>query len=239
VLRASTLIISQLGTLDAVKIEAFERDPCGSTALVLAAPKGDGAAASGAAGGRRLPRGTCMQPGVCSCLCRSRTSRDASGNVVATPWRSPFGLPPPVGAIYGDGDCLDGFQGAPIPGAGGESYTSCHLRIYVPTWLERNAVAMLASGTLAVAAAIAIHLLLRVALRRRMRKLKALRRARRQEQQVVTLPGPQARGQDARKPEPRARRDSSGGGAFSHAVQPPMLGGVMRRWRGSTVAPLG
>ena len=123
--------------------------------------------------------------------------RPHSAQAGEAPWRSPFGAPPPRGFVYGGGDCLDGYEGARAAGGG---LASCHLRIYVPTWLERNAVALLSAGTLAGAAAAALYLLIRAALRRHTRRLKARRRARRHQRMTAHV-------------QPSAPRRGSGGGS--------------------------
>lgn len=114
------MLIAQLGTMDSAKAAAMAVDPCGSKTPFL-----DNST------GTPTPRGFCTRPNVCSCTCRNRAFRDASGKLVATPYSSNTALP--SGYIYGTMECLDGWEG--MLNADG-TFATCHLRIYVPTELE-------------------------------------------------------------------------------------------------------
>ena len=212
--RATAALAAQLHTGDARKVAAFEEDPCGARELVQPA------AGSGGGGGRLVPRGNCSRPGTCTCLCRRPVVRDGAGKPAELPWRDPLGLPPPAGWVYGDGECLDGYQGT--LNADG-SYGSCHLRIYVPSWLQRHAVYLLGFGVGGLAAALLLYVLVRRTLRARHRRLKAERRKRRQQQQHVAaaaapLGGAGVGGAGAVPPGARRRRAGDGGGSGGAAA---------------------
>jgi hypothetical protein len=164
-LHASSAIRAQLATRDPDKVTAFEQDPCGARQRV-ALPDG-----------RHVPRGACVAPGVCECLCKRR----AVGG--ERPWVDPLGRPIPPGFVHGAGDCLDGYTGA-INTDG--TMASCHLAIYVPSWLERNTVYLAAFCGVGALAGVLLYLLARRQLKARHRRLKAARRRRRQQ---LVVPG--------------------------------------------------
>lgn len=157
---ATRVTITDLNTIDPAVITAFEYDPCGSN--VLEEVKGV-----------ILGRGNCSRPNTCTCLCRHRAYRDASGSLSDHPWQDPLGRSLPPGYIYGRFDCIDGYEGN--LNADG-TFSSCHLKIYVPTWLERYSHVILIVGVLSFIAAVIGYLWLRRKLKKRFLQLKAERR---------------------------------------------------------------
>jgi hypothetical protein len=121
-LALTSKVVAQVGTRDENVLAAFTQDPCN--------------AARG--------WGNCTAPGVCTCLCRKRAARDAEGKPTSRPWQNPLGLATlKVGWALGSLDCLDGYEGAQSPDG---SLMSCHLKIYVPTWVEANIDLVLGAG---------------------------------------------------------------------------------------------
>ncbi len=55
-----------MNTVDALKVAAFELDPCGQEVL-------------GKFKGLTIGRGNCTQPNVCTCLCYDRAWKDSGG----------------------------------------------------------------------------------------------------------------------------------------------------------------
>ena len=126
---------ADLATRDADKYRALEQDPCSAG----------------------VGRGRCTRPGTCTCACRRRATRDATGAVVNGPYKSWTLAPLLPGVVFGSSDCVDGFEGA--RNADG-TFASCHLAIYVPSWLELNLlpIAGYAAGGLAGAALLVLAL---------------------------------------------------------------------------------
>ena len=172
-LHANEKIKYELNTLDSEKVTSFEQDPCGAGKIIKLA------------NGSLAPRGRCVKPNTCECTCKRRAGRDGSGRQAEWPWHDPLLRPIPPGYIFGEGDCLDGYQGSLNPDG---TYSSCHLQIYVPTWLERNSLYLLCFGAAAVFAAILLYLIIRRQLRARYRRLKAERRKRRQAMMIPAAP---------------------------------------------------
>ena len=104
------------------------------------------------------------------------------------PWKDSTGFYPesglPPGITYGvvDGDetvgglhstCYNGWTGTQDTSG---DFTSCHLRIKVPTWFERNTITFIIGFSFAAAALSAIYLYLRRVIRQRYLLAKAERR---------------------------------------------------------------
>jgi len=171
VLPASRQIISELNTVDAQVISestgywtnidktwvvelGFEYDPCGTTKLV---PDGLGALVS---------RGNCSRPNTCSCFCRQRAFFDSKGNPNSLPWSDPLGRSLPAGVVYGSSTCIDGYEGARNEDG---TFASCHLEIFVPSFLVRYSVQLIAAGS-----SIAIFFLISSMLARRQLRIRAM-----------------------------------------------------------------
>jgi hypothetical protein len=124
--------IFEIDTMDPVKVIEFENDPCQTKKKVLFHDVYHG-------------QGNCTEPNICQCLCMNRAPYDLDGEMIEEPWVDPLGRTLPPGVIFGDKDCLDGWQG----GVTVDGYfNSCHLRIKVPTWLERYSVTLISSSIL-------------------------------------------------------------------------------------------
>jgi hypothetical protein len=83
-------------------------------------------------------RGNCTKPNLCTCLCKEQAVFDADGEMLEGPWRDPLSRPIPPDYIFGRYDCLDGYEGVDSLSDG--RFRSCHQRIYVPTYFQRNSV---------------------------------------------------------------------------------------------------
>lgn len=158
---ADVQTIKDLNTEDPAKIQQFELDPCGSELTEEW-------------NGMTVGRGNCSSPDTCTCLCKSRSWLDADGNLVEEPWTDPLnrGLQP--GFIYGDSDCLNGYQGYLNPDG---SFRTCHLTIYVPTWFERNTILIIVLVAVFIVVAIAVGIFVQRKLRQRYVAMMAQRRA--------------------------------------------------------------
>jgi len=157
---ATQKIIAELDTVDPAKITAFELDPCGTRQTEVW-------------NGRTIGRGNCSAPDTCTCLCKSRTWLDANGNLVEEPWTDIFNRPIPAGFIFGNSDCLDGYQGA--LNADG-SFRTCHLTIYVPTWFERNLLLLLIIAAASIFVFFVVYLFVRRRLRQQFLAMRAEKR---------------------------------------------------------------
>lgn len=125
---ANAATIYAINTVDPAKIVAFENDPCEMRKTQVL-------------NGQVKSQGNCTAPDVCTCLCMQRTWYDKNGQLVQAPWVDSLRRPLLPGYMFGTSDCLDGFQGnVDLEGR----FTSCHLRIYVPTTLERYSVTFIA-----------------------------------------------------------------------------------------------
>lgn len=125
---ASAATIYDINTVDPAKIVAFENDPCymKKTQVVNGIVKS---------------QGNCTAPKVCTCLCTQRTWYDKNGELVQAPWIDTLRRKVPPGYRFGTSDCLDGFEGNwDLLGR----FTSCHLRIYVPSTMQRYSVTLIA-----------------------------------------------------------------------------------------------
>jgi hypothetical protein len=153
-------IIADLNTVDPAKITAFELDPCMTKQTEVW-------------NGRVVGRGNCSAPNTCTCLCKERSWLDADGNLVEEPWTDLFRRTIPAGSIYGNSDCLDGYQGALNEDG---SFRSCHLTIYVPTWFERNTLSIIIITGASIFVLFVIYLFVRRKLRQRFLAMKAEKR---------------------------------------------------------------
>ncbi len=150
---ASLALASELRTVDAAKVAAFELDPCSSGELELWR-------------GFMIGRGNCTKPDTCTCFCRERAWRDGSGKLVKKPYKDTLPLSVPEGYITGTADCLDGWEGVPASPEPTRFYSTCHREIFVPSYIRRNLllISSVALGSLVVV------LVCWVLIRRRMRQ---------------------------------------------------------------------
>jgi hypothetical protein len=182
--------IADLDTLDPEVIEQFEYDPCGSS--VMEDWKG-----------MQIGRGNCSRPGVCTCLCKRRAFRDRDGLYTDGPWADPLNRALPTGYVFGRFDCIEGFEGN-LNSDG--TFSSCHLRIYVPTWLERYSLIIIIVSVITIVAIVGAYVILRRQLKKRFLMIKAERRKMRRMQEDAE------KAEAAGEKKKRAKR----GGAFSN-----------------------
>jgi hypothetical protein len=123
---------SEVNTIDDAVVSDFEYDPCGQNILVL-----DGK-------GGMTSRGNCTRPNTCVCFCRRRAYKDAGGEwSESIQWTDPLYRPIPTGYIFGRYACIDGYEGN-LNDDG--TFSSCHLKIFVPSLLQRYSLQILAAG---------------------------------------------------------------------------------------------
>jgi hypothetical protein len=166
---ATAPIIADLNTLNQAVIEHWEQDPCGSTAAVVMPD------------GSIVGRGNCSLPGVCTCLCIRRGVKGADGTYNELPWKDPLSRALEPGLTFGTADCIEGYEGSPNKDG---TFSSCHLRIKVPTLLERYSLLILIVGAVVGTLTAPVVLLVRRIARRRMLQLKAERRRQRREEEA-------------------------------------------------------
>lgn len=164
---ATRQTIADLNTIDVAVIEAFEYDPCGSTVMEEW-------------GDKEVSRGNCTRPNTCTCLCKVRAYRGPDGQYNDVPWIDPLSRALPPGYIFGRFDCIDGFEGNLNPDG---TFSSCHLRIYVPTWLERYSLIIIIVSVIVFVAVTIAYMILRRQLKRRFLQIKADRRRTRRMQE--------------------------------------------------------
>jgi hypothetical protein len=138
---ANPLIRKQLKTVDEEKVHSFESDPC--QMLGLYDPEFyDGA---------DYARGNCTLPNQCTCFCKWQfnphtchlsggSGRSGISNPCNGPWQDPLvDLRNVLGPnfMFGTRDCRDGYEGSVDRM---DRYTSCHLTIFKPTWMERYSI---------------------------------------------------------------------------------------------------
>nr|CCA21046.1 conserved hypothetical protein [Albugo laibachii Nc14] len=158
---------NELVTVDERKKTEFAIDPCGMNGGRWGKMMFNGAL---------IGQGNCTLPSKCTCLCRKRYDKAACksiGKHCAKPWKDPFRRALPPGFIYGTKDCADGFQGS--EDAEGH-FTSCHLRIFVPSFFLRYTIAFVAVLTISCISVIVCWYYLRKQIRRRALVAKAERR---------------------------------------------------------------
>lgn len=115
-------------TVDPALVTAFEYDPCGMSVRV---PDGQG---------NLVSRGNCTRPNTCTCFCRVRAFKNADGRWSDEPWQDSLGRSLAPGFIYGRYSCIDGYEGNLNPDG---TFSTCHLAIFVPSFLTRNTVTIL------------------------------------------------------------------------------------------------
>jgi hypothetical protein len=101
--------------------------------------------------------GNCTAPGVCTCACKKRAYRDSEGRLSEAPWTDPLGRPLKRGYIFGTAECIDGFEGARNSDG---TFATCHLRIYVPSFLERFTLELVGVALGSTATVVLIYLAL-------------------------------------------------------------------------------
>lgn len=141
---ADPLTRKQLGTVDEGKIGAFEKRPCDVDAIY------------GVHGwkGRKYTRGNCTMPNQCTCLCMERYNVKAchkKGLQCEGPWQDELYWARNVLVsrgpqyVFGSRDCKSGYEGNLDYM---DRFTTCHLSIYVPHFLEENSVTFIATFTI-------------------------------------------------------------------------------------------
>lgn len=162
--------IKALATLDEQSVVNFEQDPCGSRFDLVEVND------------ELISRGNCTRPNTCTCLCIVRALRGADGALDDNPWRDPLNRPLPPGTVFGNYDCLDGFEGN-LNSDG--TFSSCHLRIKVPSPLERNSHIILIIAAILFGASVPAFFAARRYLRKKMLEFKAERRRARREEEAA------------------------------------------------------
>jgi hypothetical protein len=152
--------IYHLNTVDPLEVQKFELDPCGSAEISQW-------------NGLSVGRGNCSAPDRCTCLCKERSWYNVEGLLVEEPWHDPLKRKLQPGNTFGSHDCLDGWQGNYNTDG---SFRTCHLRIYVPTWLERYSVLLIVLGSLLFLLLLIVYFFVRRKLRQRYLLAKAERR---------------------------------------------------------------
>jgi len=158
--KAEERTVQELDTVDLVKIQAFELDPCGTYEYV----QWDGLF---------VGRGNCTAPDTCTCLCMERAYTDEDGEYYDLPWEDPLNRELPVGSVFGSRDCLSGFEGNENRDG---KFTTCHLKIYVPTGGQRYSVTIIVLSVIFGAFSFVGYLWMRRRLRQRYLLAKAERR---------------------------------------------------------------
>ena len=148
-------------TVDPALVTAFEYDPCGMSVRV---PDGQG---------NLVSRGNCTRPNTCTCFCRVRAYKDAGGALSDGPWQDPLGRALAPGFVYGRFACVDGYEGN--LNADG-TFSTCHLAIFVPSFLTRNTVLLLISVLSSIGGFIIFALITRRQLQIRATQVKTDRR---------------------------------------------------------------
>ena len=121
--RATSLIFKQLRTVDPAKVQIFEKDPCGI----------------------KQGRGLCLAPGQCACNCEAefdfRLCKAVGGKNCKKPWKDPlfrFRNVLSSNEVFGTRQCSSGWEGATDNVT--DTFQSCHLSIYEPSWITRRTV---------------------------------------------------------------------------------------------------
>ena len=148
--RADAAIVTELNTQDMRKVIAFENDPCGTSKLI-------------AWNGLLVGQGNCTAPNTCTCLCMDREF-PVDGKVERLPWEDAFGRPIPQGFTFGTLNCISGFEGK--KNSITQLFSTCHLRIYEPSWFERNTLLLIILSSSIGLGIIILYLLVRRHLRR-------------------------------------------------------------------------
>ena len=121
------------------------------------------------------PHGVCAAPGTCNCAC-----------VPGEPWRDPLHRQLPAGVVYGSGGCVSGWEGR---NRGDGTFASCHLQIFVPSWVERNTVTLIIASSCSAAALALLALVLYRRVRARHQWHKAARRRARRIEAAAAVGG--------------------------------------------------
>jgi len=125
----------ELNTFDIKKIMDFEADPCQSS-------KG---------------YGNCTQPNTCTCTCRHIAKRKGEPVIEndeyydageKRPWRfDPLGRAIANDEVFAKYDCIDGYEGRTDDRG---LFTTCHLSIKYPTWVERYSLTLIMLSVLLI-----------------------------------------------------------------------------------------
>lgn len=162
---ADVEILEQLNTVDPAVVTAFEQDPCLPNTLEEFLPENTWKG-----------RGNCTAPNVCTCLCRDLTWFDVNGIQKEKPWVDELGRPLLPDQVYGRHTCLDGFEGAQDSQG---RFTSCHLRIKVPTFIERYSIVLVAVVVTITVIVVVVYSFVRYQLLRRAKEYRRRRRRQR------------------------------------------------------------
>ena len=105
------------------RFQIFEKDPCGI----------------------KQGRGLCLAPGQCACNCEAefdfRLCKAVGGKNCKKPWKDPlfrFRNVLSSNEVFGTRQCSSGWEGATDNVT--DTFQSCHLSIYEPSWITRRTV---------------------------------------------------------------------------------------------------
>jgi len=135
---ATPLIRKQLMTSDAIKIRIFEENPCSMVGFSSLHNEG--------------PRGVCSLPNQCTCNCQGsydeELCRRVGGKYCQTPFHDPLFRDRDVLApneVFGTRNCYSGYEGLVDVN---DNFSSCHLRIYEPSFYYRHTRAVISLSIL-------------------------------------------------------------------------------------------
>jgi hypothetical protein len=149
----------ELNTSMAKRLAQFEVDPCGMN--------------------EDPPRGMCARPGICVCKCDKYIGVDYNGDGIADasePWsdtwfRRPWLTPP--GYVSGTEACISGWEGHKNQE---NQFVSCHLKIYEPTWYEKETHWLILATIVTVVVGFGSWIVLRRKIKRKIQLMKQERR---------------------------------------------------------------
>jgi hypothetical protein len=186
---ANALTRWQLNTVDEEKIHIFESDPC---AAFTASGYEEYDFGSGTAEISQAPRGECILPNECMCLCRERydpnkchkrggqSSKGTNAFVYEGycegAWQDDLIGSRNVLEIFekfGGRDCYDGYEGHENAM---DRFTTCHLTIIVPTQLEYISMNLIIIGAFLFFAGFTAYIYIRKRIKRRYLEAKLKRR---------------------------------------------------------------
>lgn len=157
---ADALTRKQLATVDEEVVHAFEQHPCSLQGVYE--PERIGRVIHS--------RGNCSAPNTCSCLCKAKyffTACDRDDLYCRGPWQDPMvrrrNVLPGPNYCFGTRDCADGYEGNQNDM---DHFTTCHLRIYVPTWWIRYTRLIIVTAVLTTVFGLLLYLVIRRRLKR-------------------------------------------------------------------------
>lgn len=170
----NALVRTQLMTSDIKKLRIFENDPCGMAGFDTLRDRG--------------PRGVCSQPNQCACLCKGSYDKELckkeGGKHCQTPFHDPLFRYRDVIAqneVFGTRNCNSGYEGLVDEY---DMFSSCHLKIYEPSFFVRYTVWIVILSVLTVIILVPILMYLGIQL---MKQQRSRRRQRQQSKPELTF----------------------------------------------------